>query len=93
MCLNCGCGQFSNQHGDPLNITRSRLALIAAHNNSTMKEQAVNILATLLGYITEKEPREKDQIIVKITRIKAKPEMKVQYVKRTRERVPKAKNE
>lgn len=84
MCLNCGCGEPGNNHGFAMNITRSRLLLIAAHNNSSLKKQAVNMLATLLGYISEKEPLGDDKIEVRLTRIKVKPEMKAQYVGRTR---------
>lgn len=80
MCLNCGCGEISNTHGDPLNITWSKLRLIAERNNSSMKDQAVNILATLLGYIKKTEPRGEDEITVRITRIKVKPKMEAQYV-------------
>lgn len=84
MCLNCGCGEFNNNHGDPLNITRSRLSLIASHNDSTMREQAKNILATLLGYIDEKSPLKDDKIEIKLSRIKVKPEMEVKYMERKR---------
>jgi hypothetical protein len=83
-CLNCGCGIFHDNHGDPMNITRSRLSLIASHNDSTMREQAKNILATLLGYIDEKNPLKDDKIEINVKRIKVKPETEVKYVERKR---------
>lgn len=84
MCLNCGCGKFNDNHGNALNLTRSRLSLIASSNDSTMREQAKNILATLLGYIDEKKPLGDDKIEIKLSRLKVKPEMKAEYVGRTR---------
>lgn len=84
MCLNCGCGEPGDNHGDPLNLTRSRLTLIATRNKSSLKIQAMNILATLLGDITKENPLGSDKMEVKLTRIKVKPEMKAEYVKRTR---------
>lgn len=67
-----------------MNITRSRLSLIATHNDSTMREQAKNILATLLGYIDEKNPLKDDKIEISVKRIKVKPETEVKYVERKR---------
>lgn len=90
MCMNCGCGVFNDNHGDPLNITRSRLSLIAAHNDSSMREQAKNILATLLGYIDEKSPLKDDKIEISVKRIKVKPEMEAKYAERRPKGTPKA---
>lgn len=84
MCLNCGCGELSNNHGYAMNITRSRLAVIAHENLTSMEDQAINILATLRGEITTKKPRGDDKIVVTLKRIKGKPETKAEYVPRTR---------
>lgn len=83
-CLNCGCGEISNTHGDPLNITLGRLRLIAQRNKSTMKDQAVNILATIEGEIKKTKPRGSDEITVKLTRHVVKPKMEARYVERSR---------
>lgn len=91
MCLNCGCGELNNNHGDPLNITLSRFRLVADRNHSTLKDQAVNILATLFGDIKKTDPRGKDKMDVKkIYRTRVKPEMEVRYVGRRREKRIKA---
>ena len=82
MCLNCGCGEISNTHGDPLNITLGKFRLIALRNRSSMEKQAENIIATLRGVIKAKEPRGEDELVVKIVRHKAKPKMEVKYVPR-----------
>lgn len=84
MCLNCGCGEMSTNHGDPLNLTLSRLALIATRNGITLKQTAVNILATLMGEISKKDPRGDDKIEVRLTRTRVKPEMEAKYVERRR---------
>lgn len=82
MCLNCGCGEVSNMHGDPLNITLGKLRLIALRNNSTMEDQAENIIATLRGIISKEEPRGEDRIVAGVFRRKVKPKVEVQYVPR-----------
>ena len=84
MCLNCGCGDISNTHGDPLNITISRFRLLALRNNSSMEKQAENIIATLRGAIKKTEPRGDDEIVVKVVRHKVKPKMEVQFVPRSK---------
>ena len=91
MCLNCGCGEPTTNHGDPLNITLSRLRLVAQRNHSTLYDQAVNILATLIGDIKKSNPRGKDKMEVKkIYRTKVAPKMEAKYVDRTREKRIKA---
>lgn len=82
MCLNCGCGHFSNTHGDPLNITLGKFRLIALRNQSSMEKQAENIIATLRGVIKAEEPRGDDEIVVKIVRHKVKPKIEVKFVPR-----------
>lgn len=82
MCLNCGCGEISNTHGDPLNITLGKLRLIALRNKSSVEKQAENIIATLRGVIKKTEPRGEDEIVVKVVRHKIKPKMEVKYVPR-----------
>lgn len=49
-----------------------------------MKDQAINILATLVGDISEAKPRGDDKIVVRLTRTKVKPEMKAHYAERRR---------
>jgi len=91
MCLNCGCGEVSNTHGDPLNITLGKFRLIALRNKSSMEKQAENIIATLRGVIKSDDPRGDDELVIKIVRHKVKPKMKVQYVPRSQLRRPKEK--
>ena len=91
MCENCGCGQPSNTHGQPLNITYSRLKLVADRNNSTPLEQAINMVATLQGVISSTHPRGDDEITVKVTRTKVKPKMEARYVERSKLTRPKTK--
>lgn len=93
MCLNCGCGILADNHGDPLNITLSRLQLIASHNESSATEQARNILATLDGKITRQNPLGDDKIEAKLKRIKQETKPKAEYVERTREKRLKAKRD
>lgn len=68
MCLTCGCGNATSQNGDPLNITLSRLRLIAIRNNMTMDQVACNILATVRGLIDRNHPLGLDVIKAKVTR-------------------------
>ena len=84
MCLNCGCGEPSNIHGDPLNITLGKLRLIALRNNSTMEKMAENIIATLRNIINKENPRENDQIVVGVFRRKVKPKQEVQFVPKSK---------
>lgn len=84
MCLNCGCGEISNTHGDPLNITIGKFRLIALRNDSSMEKQAENIIATLRGVIKKTKPRGDDEITVKVVRHEVKPKMEVRFVPRTK---------
>ena len=56
MCLNCGCGKPSDTHGNPLNLTMSRLKLTADRDGKTVKEAAMNIVATVLGKLDDRHP-------------------------------------
>ncbi len=78
MCLNCKCGQVSNTHEDPLNITLGRFRLMALRNHMSMEQMAISILATLRGVINSKEPGGDDEFVVN----KVKPKMEVKYVPR-----------
>lgn len=69
MCLSCGCGQVMVNHGDPLQLTYGRLLLVASRLGLKPEEVAINILATLRGEITFKNPRGEDSFDVRITRI------------------------
>lgn len=80
MCLNCGCGNWLDNQSDPLNLTLSRLRLMALRNNSTVEDQAKNILATVLGYITKREPLGYDEIKVKIERLTKEAPTKATYI-------------
>ena len=46
MCLSCGCGIFSDDHGDRRNITLADLAAAAGAAGVTLAQAAENILAT-----------------------------------------------
>jgi hypothetical protein len=90
VCLNCGCGNLTDNHGDSLNITLSRLRLIAQRNDSTMTKQATNIAATLFGEITKTKPLGDDKIEISFKRIPAEPKpQEAKYVDRTRTRLTK----
>lgn len=43
MCVSCGCGDLSNDHGDPKNITIEMLQQAAEAGGVTVKEAAENI--------------------------------------------------
>ena len=44
MCLNCGCGQPNEDHGNPANITAERLQAAAEANGQSLRESAQNIV-------------------------------------------------
>lgn len=81
-CCNCGCGDWTTNNGDPLNLTLSRLRLMALRNNSTVEDQAKNIIATVMGYITQREPLEYDEIKIDIKRLKKEAPTESRYVPR-----------
>jgi hypothetical protein len=43
MCASCGCGDLSNDHGDPKNITIEILQQAAEAGGVTIKEAADNL--------------------------------------------------
>lgn len=45
MCLNCGCGQPDDPHGNPANITADKLRRAGRANGQSMETSALNILA------------------------------------------------
>lgn len=47
MCLDCGCFEPENDHGDPAHITFADLAAAAAASGITAEQAAENILATV----------------------------------------------
>jgi transcriptional regulator of NAD metabolism len=55
---------------------------MALRNNSTVEDQAKNIIATVLGYITKREPLEYDEIKIDIKRLKKEAPTESQYASR-----------
>lgn len=47
MCLNCGCGQPNEDHGNPANITAEDLRRAGAANDQSMRESAQHIVETV----------------------------------------------
>jgi hypothetical protein len=47
MCMNCGCGQPNDDHGNAANITADDLQEAARVNDQTMRESAQHILETV----------------------------------------------
>jgi hypothetical protein len=47
MCMNCGCGQPNDDHGEPANITASALVRAAAANGQSLRESAQHIVETV----------------------------------------------
>jgi hypothetical protein len=43
MCMNCGCGEPEDRHGDPANITRSDLERASEANGQTLDETMRNL--------------------------------------------------
>lgn len=69
MCLVCGCGHPYDNHGDAMNLTKSRLNLMASRNQISPLEAAENILGTIKGAITPENPRHtKDRYTLRVER-------------------------
>ena len=47
MCMNCGCGQPNEDHGNPANITAADLEQAGTANGQSMRESAQHILETV----------------------------------------------
>jgi hypothetical protein len=47
MCLNCGCGQPNEDHGNRDNITAKDLAAAAEANGQSLRESAQHIIETV----------------------------------------------
>lgn len=47
MCLNCGCGQPHEDHGETANITASELQAAGEANGQSLRESAQHILETV----------------------------------------------
>ncbi|HJU47374.1 MAG TPA: hypothetical protein VJ689_04520 [Gaiellaceae bacterium] len=43
MCMNCGCGQPDEDHGNPANITAAALRSAADANGQSLRESAQHI--------------------------------------------------
>ena len=85
MCLSCGCGRLSDNHGDPLQLTLGRFKLLSDRNHRSMQQTALIILATLLGVITKTHPLGTDKIMGEPKRVEVLTEKEAKYVGRTRE--------
>ena len=47
MCLNCGCGQPTEDHGNPANITADDLRRAGEANDQSLRESAQHIVETV----------------------------------------------
>jgi hypothetical protein len=47
MCMNCGCGQPHEDHGNPANITAADLRLAGDANDQSLRESAQHIIETV----------------------------------------------
>lgn len=47
MCLNCGCGQPHEDHGNPANITATDLEAAGEANGQSLRESAQHIVETV----------------------------------------------
>ena len=47
MCMNCGCGQPNEDHGNPANITADALERAGAANGQSLRESAQHIIETV----------------------------------------------
>ena len=47
MCMNCGCGQPNDDHGNSANITADALARAGKANDQSLRESAQHILETV----------------------------------------------
>lgn len=58
MCLDCGCNEPSNDHGDPRHITIDELQAAADASGVSIYVAAANILRTLTGTLGDDEPED-----------------------------------
>lgn len=58
MCLDCGCGEDLNDHGDPAHLTISALQAAAEASGVSVAVAAANILRTVTGTLGEDEPED-----------------------------------
>lgn len=47
MCMNCGCGQPNEDHGNPANITAQDLRRAGDANGQSLRESAQHIVETI----------------------------------------------
>ena len=47
MCMNCGCGQPHEDHGNPANITATDLQRAGDANHQSIRQSAQHILETV----------------------------------------------
>lgn len=47
MCMNCGCGQPNEDHGNPANITAEELRRAGDANGQSLRESAQHIVETV----------------------------------------------
>lgn len=56
MCMNCGCGQPSNDHGKADNITAADLQRAADANDQSLRESAQHIIETVALLDASRDP-------------------------------------
>jgi Putative phage serine protease XkdF len=62
MCLDCGCGEFENDHGDPAHLTLAALQAAADASGVTVTQAAENILAAVYTALAAPETIAKDAV-------------------------------
>lgn len=60
MCLDCGCGELDNAHGDPRHITIADLQAAADASGISLGQAAENILAAVYAALPAPEPVAKE---------------------------------
>ncbi len=56
MCLNCGCGQPHERHGNPANITAEDFQAAADANRQTLRESAQHVVEAVELLESAREP-------------------------------------
>jgi hypothetical protein len=56
LCLDCGCGEFENDHGNPAHLTISALQAASDASGVGLAVAAANILRTVTGTLGDDEP-------------------------------------
>jgi hypothetical protein len=58
MCLDCGCGDLDNDHGNPAHLTIADLQAAADASGISLVMAASNVLRTVTGTLGDDEPQD-----------------------------------